>query len=354
MADIESAYGSETVSISEQIVKKERFLIQESTEEKRCRYHNNGQTIAMFMVAFVLTLILIHSYLMSSDIRETRLMVSKIQIQLDKLPKQEDSKEIQENFEMKKEEFFEEEKEKIEEALSKVLKEVKPIVIKEEKEIPIMTSLFNSANYLFGARVDITNSSRSDLPAESDIALLDRPEPPANRAWCSDEKEPVLTVNLARYIKPTAVSYQNFKWNGTVPDGSPKVFNVLACLDFNCQKTEPLISNCEYKSSGEIQEQVFHIPFKTKSIGKVQFHFLKNHGNVNKTCVSLIRVYGESTDVPKMEEYKRGPSSNTCVDFRDKYHNNPNDYHKWTIKTCDRLFQTVAVPFVLNVAMNVT
>uniref|UniRef100_A0A1I7UD91 SUN domain-containing protein n=1 Tax=Caenorhabditis tropicalis TaxID=1561998 RepID=A0A1I7UD91_9PELO len=128
---------------------------------------------------------------------------------------------------------------------------------------------------MFGASVDTSYSSSSDLSGESDLVLLDRPNPPANRAWCSDENEPVLTVNLANYIKPTAVSYQHFKWNRTVPHGSPRVFDVYTCIDYNCEKTEPLISNCEYKSSGQIQEKIYQIPsnLKTKSIGKVQFRF---------------------------------------------------------------------------------
>uniref|UniRef100_A0A1I7UDA7 SUN domain-containing protein n=2 Tax=Caenorhabditis tropicalis TaxID=1561998 RepID=A0A1I7UDA7_9PELO len=186
------------------------------------------------------------------------------------------------------------------EHLSKTLKEVMPIMINEEvrnqeikrDENPYKDSVYriNSASYMFGASVDTSYSSSSDLSGESDLVLLDRPNPPANRAWCSDENEPVLTVNLANYIKPTAVSYQHFKWNRTVPHGSPRIFDVFTCIDSNCEKTEPLVTNCEYKSFGEIQEQIYplhKIYSNTKSIGKVQFRFLKNHGNVKKTCVSL-------------------------------------------------------------------
>uniref|UniRef100_A0A1I7UDA4 SUN domain-containing protein n=2 Tax=Caenorhabditis tropicalis TaxID=1561998 RepID=A0A1I7UDA4_9PELO len=211
----------------------------------------------------------------------------------------------------------------------------------KNEDIPIKNSLhtINSASYMFGASVDTSYSSSSDLSGESDLVLLDRPNPPANRAWCSDENEPVLTVNLANYIKPTAVSYQHFKWNRTVPHGSPRIFDVFACIDFDCEKTEPLITNCEYKSSGQIQEQIYPIPYNstTKSIGKVQFHFLKNHGNLNKTCVSLVRVYGESTDLPKMREYKRVDST-YCSRVKNEYHNYPFLYDKFTFKTCGMLF----------------
>uniref|UniRef100_A0A1I7TCD4 SUN domain-containing protein n=1 Tax=Caenorhabditis tropicalis TaxID=1561998 RepID=A0A1I7TCD4_9PELO len=307
-ADIESANGSQTVSISDQPVKKETFSIQNAMRihEIKCRREIGNLYLAMAFLLSFLSFICIYLYLMGSLVLNTHSMVFEIQSQLDKLPKLDSSSSngIQEIFEMKKEKFLKEEKEKLEEALNKVLKEVKPIVIKEEmkekekkEEIPIKNSFYkiNSANYLFGATVDTSISSPSDLPEE--------------------------------------ISYQHSKWNGTVPYGSPKLFNVFACLDFKCEKTEPLISNCEYKSSGQIQEQIFNISSnsKTKSIGKVQFRFLKNHGNVKKTCVSLVRVYGESADFPKMKEYKTNEYGMTCADFRDTYHNNPTNYHKTTL-----------------------
>uniref|UniRef100_A0A1I7UD92 SUN domain-containing protein n=1 Tax=Caenorhabditis tropicalis TaxID=1561998 RepID=A0A1I7UD92_9PELO len=326
-ADIESAHRSEISSFPIQTVKRETFSIQEPTGriDKWNQYRQYGLMFVIGVFGLILILLLINSYRISSDVEEIR--------------------SIKEN-------------EKVMEHLSKALKEVKPIFINEEdrneenekEEIPIKNSLhiINSASYMFGASVDTSYSSSSDLSGESDLVLLDRPNPPANRAWCSDENEPVLTVNLANYIKPTAVSYQHFKWNETVPHGSPRVFDVFSCLDFHCEKTEPLISNCEYISFGEIQEQIYRIPLdsRTKSIGKVQFRFLKNHGNVKKTCVSLVRVYGESTDLPKMRKYKenvgyRGntsPAGKTCSELREMFHNSPFSYDKFEFKTCEHLF----------------
>uniref|UniRef100_A0A1I7UD99 SUN domain-containing protein n=1 Tax=Caenorhabditis tropicalis TaxID=1561998 RepID=A0A1I7UD99_9PELO len=299
--------------------------------------------VGIGMIGFIQILLLINSHRISSNVEETRQTVLNLQIQFDKLPKSS----VRENSEFQKAESIEKENEKMIEKLNEALKEVKPILMNENvmnrenknEDIPIKNSLhtINSASYMFGASIDTSYSSSSDLSGESDLVLLDRPNPPANRAWCSDENEPVLTVNLVNYIKPTAVSYQHFKWNRTVPHGSPRVFDVFACLDFKCEKTELLISNCEYKSTGEIQEQIYHIPSisKTKSIGKVQFRFLKNHGNVKKTCVSLVRVYGESTDLPKKREYN---NVSTCPNLRTMYHNNPFFYDKFKHKTCGMLF----------------
>uniref|UniRef100_A0A1I7UD95 SUN domain-containing protein n=1 Tax=Caenorhabditis tropicalis TaxID=1561998 RepID=A0A1I7UD95_9PELO len=265
---------------------------------------------------------------MSSKVDETLQIVSNLQTQFDKLPKGS----VGENSEFQETESFEKENEKMIEKLSETLKEVKPFLNKEEVKNGKKNSphKVNSASYMFGASVDTSYSSSSDLSGESDLVLLDRPDPPANRAWCSDENEPVLTVNLVNYIKPTAVSYQHFKWNGTVPHGSPRVFDVFACLDFYCEKTELLISNCEYKSSGQIQEQIYQIPShsKTKSIGKVQFRFLKNHGNVKKTCVSLVRVYRESEVIPKMREDQKDKNGRPCSNLRNDYHNSPFYYDK--------------------------
>uniref|UniRef100_A0A1I7UD97 SUN domain-containing protein n=1 Tax=Caenorhabditis tropicalis TaxID=1561998 RepID=A0A1I7UD97_9PELO len=283
---------------------------------------------------------------MSSKIEETFQIVANLQIQFDKLSKSS----VGESSECRQAEPVKKENDELIEKPNGTFEKVKPLLINKElknqgtesEEILYKNSIYkiNSASYMFGASVDTSYSSSSDLSGESDLVLLDRPNPPANRAWCSDENEPVLTVNLANYIKPTAVSYQHFKWNGTVPYGSPRVFDVFACLDFDCENTEPLITNCEYKSSGQIQEQIYPIPsnLKIKSIVKVQFRFLKNHGNVNKTCVSLVRVYGESTDLPKMREYKEVKSTKTCSALRNGYHNSPFYYDKLEYKTCGYLF----------------
>uniref|UniRef100_A0A1I7UDA0 SUN domain-containing protein n=1 Tax=Caenorhabditis tropicalis TaxID=1561998 RepID=A0A1I7UDA0_9PELO len=323
-----------TVSISGQTLKKGTFSIRETTKSREKWFRTHGQMIGIGMIGFMQIILLINSHRISSNVEETRQT-------FDKLPKM-DSRT---NTEFQKADSIEKENEKMIEKLNEALKEVKPILMDQEsknEETPTKNSLhtFNAASYMYGASVDTSYSSSSDLSGESDLVLLDRPNPPANRAWCSDENEPVLTVNLANYIKPTAVSYQHFKWNRTVPDGSPRLFNVFACLDFSCEKTELLISNCEYKSSSQIQEQICQIPSntKTKSIGKVQLRFLKNHGNVKKTCVSLVRVYGESTDLPKIKSVPIREFYNTCSYLRTSYHNYPFIYDKLHRKTCEHLF----------------
>ncbi|EGT56528.1 hypothetical protein CAEBREN_15508 [Caenorhabditis brenneri] len=96
---------------------------------------------------------------------------------------------------------------------------------------------FNAASFIAGATIDISLSSSSSLSKtwfldfdQSSLVLVDRPEPPANKAWCTSDKNPVLTVNLGSYIDPTAVSYQHSKWNGTIPDDAPREYSVEVSL----------------------------------------------------------------------------------------------------------------------------
>ncbi|EGT56503.1 hypothetical protein CAEBREN_12503 [Caenorhabditis brenneri] len=88
---------------------------------------------------------------------------------------------------------------------------------------------YNAASLIARSTIDKSLSSSSTLSSfidQSSLVLVDRPEPPANKAWCTSDKNPVLTVTLGYYIDPTAVSYQHSKWNGTIPDDAPKEYSV--------------------------------------------------------------------------------------------------------------------------------
>ncbi|CAP35222.1 Protein CBG17734 [Caenorhabditis briggsae] len=182
---------------------------------------------------------------------------------------------------------------------------------------------FNAADFLNGASVDNDHSSSSNLNPiigydQTNLVLLDRPQPPTDKAWCSNAENPVLTIYLAKYIKPISVSYQHSKWHGTIPNGAPKTYDVVACLDYNCEKLERLVSNCEYKSYGAgAQEQVCNInPHQNvSSIGKVQFRFRENYGNTEMTCVHLVRVYGE-TKTPVKSKEKNLKSEEICSNLK--------------------------------------
>ncbi|KAF1758255.1 hypothetical protein GCK72_014713 [Caenorhabditis remanei] len=194
----------------------------------------------------------------------------------------------------------------------------------------------NAANVLLHASIDHELSSEEVSFEDGFIAnsflgsdfggyvLLDRIELPPNKAWCTNELQPVLTINLASYTNLTAVSYQHTRWNGSVPDGSPKSYDVMSCLDENCRKMERIMSNCVYKNSEDKQEQVCVIPtsLRLSPTKKVQFRIRENHGNTRKTCVYLVRVYGhiEEKLLTGNQKMKRD-HINTCLSITNRYHN---------------------------------
>ncbi|CAO4374980.1 unnamed protein product [Caenorhabditis nigoni] len=212
-------------------------------------------------------------------------------------------------------------------------------------KIPIQNETFNAADLLMGATVDIAHSSSSVLNPiigydQANLVLLDRPQPPADKAWCTNAKTPILTINLAKYIKPIAVSYQHPEWNGTIPNGAPKTYDVVACLDFHCEERKPLVSNCQYSSyeSNEIEQKCnISSHLDVPSIGKVQFRFRENYGDTKTTCVHLVRVYGE-TETPIKTEEKSLESAEICNNLRWYYH---NSYSKYTLtrQNCTVLYE---------------
>ncbi|PIC35816.1 hypothetical protein B9Z55_015050 [Caenorhabditis nigoni] len=214
-----------------------------------------------------------------------------------------------------------------------------------EASIPKEQFRFNAADYLKGASVDMDHSSSSSLNPligydQSNLVLLDRPEPPSDKAWCTNDENPVLTINLAKYIKPISVSYQHSKWNGAIPNGAPKIYDVVACLDFYCEKWTPLVSNCMYSQYiTSDTEQMCNISsnLDIPSIGKVQFRFRENYGDTKMTCVNLVRVHGETKTPAKIEE-KNLNSEEICTDLRWYYHNSYFKY-SWTDKNCTILYK---------------
>ncbi|CAP21250.1 Protein CBG24704, partial [Caenorhabditis briggsae] len=101
-------------------------------------------------------------------------------------------------------------------------------------KIPIPKEQFrlNAADFIKGASVDIAHSSSSSLNPitgydQTNLVLLDRLQSPSDKAWCTNAENPVLTINLAKYIKSISVSYQHSKWHRIIPNGSPKTYDVV-------------------------------------------------------------------------------------------------------------------------------
>ncbi|UMM10286.1 hypothetical protein L5515_000130 [Caenorhabditis briggsae] len=106
-----------------------------------------------------------------------------------------------------------------------------------DSNIPKKVLILNAADYLRGASVDNTHSSRSNLNPiigydQTNLVLLDRPQPPTHKAWCSNEHNSVLTINLAKNIKPISVSYQHSKWTHHIPMSTPRTYDVVVSISF--------------------------------------------------------------------------------------------------------------------------
>ncbi|CAO4360029.1 unnamed protein product [Caenorhabditis nigoni] len=104
-----------------------------------------------------------------------------------------------------------------------------------EQSIIDTSIILNAADYLKGASVDNAQSSRTNLNPligfdQTNLVLLDRPQPPTHKAWCSNEHNPVLTINLAKYIKPISVSYQHSKWTHNIPMSTPRTYDVVVSI----------------------------------------------------------------------------------------------------------------------------
>ncbi|CAO4374739.1 unnamed protein product [Caenorhabditis nigoni] len=317
---------------------KSTFVSDEPNPKKKkwCQYLKSRFCHYMVLqIIFLISLILLFYKIQSVSKQNDELleMVFKLQSQVHKLEKKSEHK--NHRFENKEE---------IELSTSdaqgrtKPPDPINPMISKEEFQ-------FNAADFLNGASVDMDHSSSSNLNPiigydQTNLVLLDRPQPPEDKAWCSNAENPVLTINLANYIKPTSVSYQHSKWHGTIPNGAPRTFDVVACLDYNCEILEPLVSNCEYKSYGAgAQEQACNInPHQNvSSIGKVQFRFRENYGNTEMTCVHLVRVYGE-TKTPVKTDKKNLKSEEICTDLKLYYHTSSMKYN-WANKNCTVLYE---------------
>ncbi|CAP34766.1 Protein CBG16942 [Caenorhabditis briggsae] len=176
---------------------------------------------------------------------------------------------------------------------------------------------------------------------QTNLVLLDRPQPPTHKAWCSNEHNSVLTINLAKNIKPISVSYQHSKWTHHIPMSTPRTYDVVACFDSKCQNWVLLVSNCEYSSQSIGTEQFCNVSshLNVPLIGTVQFRFKENYGDSQMTCVSLVRVYGEPKPEINEEEEKSLESEEICTDLKYYYHN--SYYFKYTLanKSCSTLYK---------------
>ncbi|CAO4361445.1 unnamed protein product [Caenorhabditis nigoni] len=339
------------------------FVDEEQTSKKQIWYHWFNIRIRQYMTMetfFFISLVVIFYRLQTISNQNNQVieMVSSMKSQISIL-----GREVATGKLNKERNQFDVNTKPLEQSIADVLKNMKMEPIKDSREseteelitpplnLNISISkkepfrLFNAADYLNGASVDSAHSSNSNLNPligfdQSSLVLLDRPQPPADKAWCSNEHNPVLTINLGKYVKPISVSYQHSKWHGPIPSDAPRTFDVVACLDFYCEDWKPLVSNCEYSRFGPSgTEQFCNISshLDVPLVGKVQLRFRENYGDPEMTCVHLVRVYGETKTPVIIEKKESLESEKTCADLKWYYH---NSYFKYNLvnKSCSTLY----------------
>lgn len=207
---------------------------------------------------------------------------------------------------------------------------------KATNKVPIKAQYYNVASFNSGSSVNITLSSKNVKSSEymfdqSNFVIFER-EPVPNRAWCTTEANPILTINLFKSVRPIAVSYQHLRWNGTIPDGAPMEYDVVACYERDCKVEVPLALNCKYESSGP-QEQKCLVSVNrnySSEVRKIRFYFRKTYGRSKTTCAYLIRVFAEGNDpsVPPK------PSKEKCSSLIWHRKNSPWFYNNILEKNC--------------------
>ncbi|CAD6199792.1 unnamed protein product [Caenorhabditis auriculariae] len=175
----------------------------------------------------------------------------------------------------------------------------------------------NVASSLIGAKISDEASSRTASVMDSYImqfvnyvypstrggyAILERDIVQPGEAWCSLEREPKLTIRLARAARVKSVSYQHFGWTGIPPTHAPKDYDVVLCLTTCCSESVPLATDCTYGTEhdgNQVPEQFCVVNQEDVPVARlVQFRFRSNHGQARKTCAYLVRVYGDVIDDP--------------------------------------------------------
>ncbi|PIC36251.1 hypothetical protein B9Z55_015317 [Caenorhabditis nigoni] len=327
------------------------FDIEEPETKRKIWYHWLNIRLRQYMILeilFFISLIMIFYKLQTLSNQNDRVleMISSIERKVEALAARKPKEDMEKSDGAQKMKLpTEDSTHKIESTDSKT-KQLKLEIENSTTLVPISKERFrlNAADFLLGASVDKYLSSRSSLnPSfghdQTNLVLLDRPQPPADKAWCTNDKNPVLTISLAKYIKPISVSYQHSAWNVFIPSGAPKTYDVVGCFDDDCKSWEPLVLNCQYSEDESNEaEQFCNISpdLDVPLIGKVQFRFRENYGHTRKTCVNLVRVYGETRKPLKMKKHLN--SEKTCADLKWYYHNSYIKY-AWTDKNCSILYE---------------
>ncbi|KHJ81190.1 Sad1 / UNC-like protein, partial [Oesophagostomum dentatum] len=147
-----------------------------------------------------------------------------------------------------------------------------------------LTSKATTSNSLLLNLVD------SVFPLETyNFAITERTHITPSEAFCFDGSEGRLTVRLWANATIEAIEYEHDYWRDVVPISAPERYDVMACMDHDCQQ-KVLLGECSYPSDEKAgPAQICEMENRSLTTDQVQIVFRTNHGQ-QYTCVYLLRV----------------------------------------------------------------
>ncbi|PIO75534.1 Sad1 / UNC-like protein [Teladorsagia circumcincta] len=110
-----------------------------------------------------------------------------------------------------------------------------------------------------------------------------------SEAFCFEGEEGKLTIHLWSNASVDAIEYEHDYWHDIVPISAPDRYDVLACMDRECENMV-LLAECRYPINEKGgPNQICEIQNRSPPTDQVQVVFRTNHGQ-GYTCVYQLRV----------------------------------------------------------------
>ncbi|KAK6739648.1 hypothetical protein RB195_008254 [Necator americanus] len=128
------------------------------------------------------------------------------------------------------------------------------------------------------------------FPLETyNFAITERTHITPSEAYCFDGSEGTLTIRLWANASVEAVEYEHDYWRDVVPISAPYRYDVMACMDHECEK-RTLLGECQYPLDGDAgPAQICEMKNRSITTDQIQIVFRANHGQ-EYTCIYLLRV----------------------------------------------------------------
>ncbi|KAK5983368.1 SUN domain-containing protein [Trichostrongylus colubriformis] len=121
------------------------------------------------------------------------------------------------------------------------------------------------------------------------FAITERTHIMPSEAFCFEGSEGRLTIRLWSNASVDAIEYEHDYWYGIVPISAPDRYDVMACMDRECDGAI-LLAECRYPVNEKGgPTQICEMQNRSYPTDQVQLIFRTNHGQ-EYTCVYQLRV----------------------------------------------------------------